>query len=241
MKLFKYLTVLSIGFAPCYAQAQSLLSPQDPGVEDMSQSRLETSKIPIGYIAEGVLDTTANSDYTGPWRGRLSRPIYSIDGRDILFPVGSVVVGNVYRVEGPNEAINNRLGFAPSHLVKPDGQAFEIGDQEILDKTGINAIKDQVDYHLYEQFAATGAYTVINVLPEVLVDRLKKDGNQNADNIQNFSGDLTERGASILEKYTELVPTEIIRAGTPFRVFFTKELFTKPWKRVRPYNLASGG
>ena len=81
----------------------------------------------------------------------------------------------------------------------------------------------------------------INVLPEVLVDRLKKDGKQNAENMQNFSGDLTERGASILEKYTELVPTEIIRAGTPFRVFFTKELFTKPWKRVRPYNLTSGG
>ena len=240
MKSLKMLAVFALGFVPALASGQSLFPNQNTEIEDFSKSGEPRGKVPIGYIAEGILDTTANSDYIGPWRGRLTRPIYSIDGKEILFPVGSVVVGKVYRVEGPNEVINNRLGFAPLHLVRPDGQAFELGDQSILDREGINGIKDLVEYHLFEMFAATGAYTVINVLPEVLVDRLKKDGNQNADNIQNFSGDLTERGADLLSKYTELVPTEVIRAKTPFRIFFTKELKVEPWGRLRKYNLTLG-
>ncbi|MCZ4283084.1 TrbI/VirB10 family protein [Kiloniella laminariae] len=229
-----------------HAQDQGLFQAPDTQVQVQGLGgerprRENVSKVPIGYIAEGALDTTANSDYTGPWRGKLTRPIYSIDGQNILFPVHSVVVGTVYRVEGPNEAINNRLGFAPSHIVRPDGEAFQITDQSVLDREGINGLYDTVDYHLYEQLIATGAYTAINVLPEILVDRLKESGNQNADNIQNFSGDLGERGQAILEKYIALVPTEVIRAKTPFRIFFTQELEVPVWRPTHRYQLSSGG
>lgn len=234
--------LLASALCACFAlstAAQSQTLPGQPGNLVAARDHENLFKVPVGYIAEGALDTTANSDYVGPWRGRLTRPIFSIDGKQVLFPAGSVVTGTVFRIEGPNEAIHNRLGFMPEYIVDADGQEYALTDQAILDREGINGLHDLVDYHLAEQLGASGAYTALNVLPEILVDRFTEDGSQNADTIENFSGDLGERGEAILQKYISLIPTETIRAKTPFRIFFTKPLEVPASRPVHQFKLSN--
>lgn len=178
------------------------------------------AKIPVGYVAAGTLTMTVNSDAPGPWRGTLSQPIYSIDRSQVLFPEGSLVVGRVIRISGVNEAINNRLGLLPTYLVRPDGEAFPIPQQAILDQLGIGGIADEVDYHLGVQLAAVGAFTAVNSLPEILA---AKSG-ATPDVAGNFFQLSAERGQLILNRYLTLLPTITVKAGTEFRVFFSEEM-----------------
>jgi len=178
------------------------------------------AKIPIGYAAAGTLTMTVNSDAPGPWRGTLSQPIYSIDRTQLLFPEGSVVVGRVIRISGTNDAINNRLGLLPTYLVRPDGEAFPIPQQSILDQLGIGGIADEVDYHLGVQLAAIGAFTAVNSMPEVIAAQ----GGAAPGIAGNFFELSRERGAVILNRYLTLLPTITVKAGTEFRVFFSEEM-----------------
>ncbi len=195
------------------------------------------AKIPVGYVAAGTLTMTVNSDYPGPWRGTLSQPIYSIDGSEVLFPEGSVVVGRVIRISGPNDAINNRLGLLPTYLVRPDGESFPINQQAILDQLGISGIADQVDYHLGVQLAAIGAFTGVNSLPDIIAAQGGAFGTIQG----NFFQLTTERGQILLNRYLTLLPTITVRAGTDFRIFFSEEMFpqiVRPRDRFELTNMA---
>lgn len=195
------------------------------------------AKIPVGYVAAGMLTMTVNSDYPGPWRGTLSQPIYSIDGSEVLFPEGSVVVGRVIRISGPNDAINNRLGLLPTYLVRPDGESFPINQQAILDQLGISGIADQVDYHLGVQLAAIGAFTGVNSLPDIIAAQGGAFGTIQG----NFFQLTTERGQILLNRYLTLLPTITVRAGTDFRIFFSEEMFAqivRPRDRFELTNMA---
>jgi type IV secretion system protein VirB10 len=197
------------------------------------------AKIPAGYVATGTLTMTVNSDYSGPWRGTLSQPIYSIDGSQFLFPEGTVVVGRVIRITGPNEAINNRLGLLPTTLVRPDGQAVAINQQAILDQLGISGIADQVDYHLGVQLAAIGAFTGLNSLPEIVAAQ----GGANATVQGTFFQLSSERGQILLNRYLTLLPTVTVRAGTEFRIFFSEEMLApilRPRDRFELTNIGKG-
>ena len=235
----------------------SLPSAAGPPVQGVPQAAAEatagqdfekytgpTAKIPIGYVGSGVLDMTAMSDYPGPWRGHLSQPIYSIDGRNVLFPEGTTVVGRTVRITGANEAINNRMGFIPQYLVRTsDGQAFPIKNQAVLDQLGISGLTDEVDYHLVEMGAAIGAFTAVEALPNILEAKAGAQPQQN-----NFTGSLlgntSTAGDNLLSRYTALVPTITVRARIPFRIFFTAEMLgpvTHPRDRLELTNIGPGG
>jgi type IV secretory pathway VirB10-like protein len=195
--------------------------------------------VPIGYAASGRLTMTAVSDYPGPWRATLDQPIYTIDRRHVLFPEGSVIVGRTVLVGGQNQAINNRLGFLPTHIVRPDGEAFSIRQQAVLDELGIGAIADQVDYHLGTQLAAVGAFSAIEALPDIIKDQATNE----RDVIGNFFEQGSSQGQVILQRYLTLLPTVTVRAGTPMRIFFQEELvvpLTRPRDRFELTNIAPG-
>ena len=74
--------------------------------------------IPVGTVAHGVIDMAVNSDYPGPWRGRLTHAIYSADQRHVIFPEGSIITGRAVRAQGVNEAIHNRMLFLPTYITR---------------------------------------------------------------------------------------------------------------------------
>jgi type IV secretory pathway VirB10-like protein len=202
------------------------------------------SKIPVGYLAQGRLDMTVNSDYPGPWRGILDHPIMSIDGSKILFPVGSKIVGRVVSIGGINAAINNRLGLLPRYIVLPNGDAFKISDQAILDELGISGIADQVDYHLGVQLAAIGAFTLVQAAPTVISAQAGAT-TANTSTTQtpqgSFASQASNAGEEIINRYTSLLPTIEVRAGTPFRIFFNEEMLAPVTRPTDAFQLTNVG
>ncbi|HEV2651662.1 MAG TPA: TrbI/VirB10 family protein [Rhizomicrobium sp.] len=200
-------------------------------------------KIPVGYLAQGRLDITVNSDYPGPWRGILDHPIMSIDGTKILFPLGSKVVGRVIQIAGANAAINNRLGLLPTYIVTPSGDAYKIREQSILDELGISGIADQVDYHLGVQLAAIGAFTAVQALPNIISAQgggASTTTSTNPTPEGNFANQTASQGEQILNRYMSLLPTINVRAGTAFRIFFNEEMLapvTRPAENFRFTNV----
>jgi hypothetical protein len=201
-----------------------------------------TSKVPIGYVATGILTMTINSDYPGPWRGQLTQPIYSIDNRTVLFPEGTVIVGRTVRVGGPNEAINTRLGLMPTYLVRADGVPFKLHQQAILDEVGIAGIPGDVDYHLGVQLAAIGAFVAVQSLPNVVSAQGGATPTTSTDPTTAFFNQSSQAGQNILQRYMTLVPTITCTEGTPIRIFFQEEMIApdlRPRDRFELTNVAT--
>jgi len=84
----------------------------------------------------------------------------------------------VIRIGGVNAVIHNRLGLLPTYLVRPDGGAFALAQQAVLDELGISGIADQADCHLGVQLAAIGAFTGVEVLPDIVRQAIGAEGQQ---------------------------------------------------------------
>jgi type IV secretory pathway VirB10-like protein len=178
-----------------------------------------TGKIAVGTLAEAIMGFTVISDYPGPWKGTLTQPIYSIDKKDVLFPEGSVIVGRTATIRGTNEAINRRMALIPTNIVTPDGVDYDLGDQSIVDGSGISGLADTVEFHLTEQIAAIAAYSVVQSAPNLINKAADANPVQGS-----FISTTQAAGQQLLERYTALVPTITINSGARFIIFFTKSL-----------------
>jgi type IV secretory pathway VirB10-like protein len=219
--------------APIYAQ--TIGQPQPQQVQVLQNDVLEppvveeqTFVVPIGAIAAGSLNITSSSDYPGPFRATLAHPIYTVDKKLVLFPAGSWVTGLTQRSEGVNEAIHNRITYLPRFITRPDGRSFPLEGAFVLDKNGIGAIKDQVDYHIDVQAAALAATTGLNVLPEIIQDAIS--GNAASVTAGTFIDGARNRGEQIINRYLELVPTATVRAGKEMLIFFGDEAKYPMWE-----------
>jgi len=213
------------GVAPSDNSAPTTSPPIGRGAEgslsyDSDRFPQTPVDIPIGTVAHGVIDMAVNSDYPGPWRGRLTHAIYSADQRHVIFPEGSIITGRAVRATGVNEAIHNRMLFFPQYITRSqDGLTVDISALSVLDKSGIAGLKDKVDRHLDIQAAAIGGASVAEALPTILENLVIGDNSAIAGSALFQT---QERALEIIEKYLDLVPTIEIRPGAEFRLFFSE-------------------
>jgi hypothetical protein len=193
------------------------------------------AKIPIGYVASGILDFTTISDYPGPWRGTLTQPIVSPDGQYVIAPAGSRVVGTAELASGVNQPIQNRMQFTPTAFVWPDGTAYPISGQFVIDQSGVSGIADKVDYHADIIAGALVAGGIADALPGILRDRLGGGTSTAQDEGVGIFSDLAGEAGSGIDRYTRLVPTVEVRPGTPFQVFFSQEVQLPPYREQTRY------
>jgi len=231
------------GFAaagsPTRPGSDSILNRESSGTVEFSPAQIEgRDKIPVGYIAQGTVGMTVNSDSPGPWKGTLSQPILSIDKHRILFPVGSTVTGRVVRITGVNDVINNRLGLLPTYITRPDGASMKIRQQSVLDQLGINGIADEVNYHVWTMIAAIGATAVVQSAPTILSNETQQKGAS-----QTFAGNFIGQGSYASEntfnRYLSLLPTITVHNGMPFRIFFSEEQFAPPIRQTDNFQLTN--
>ena len=193
------------------------------------------AKIPIGYVASGILDFTTISDYPGPWRGTLTQPIVSPDGQYVIAPAGSTVVGTAELASGVNQPIHNRMQFTPTAFVWPDGTAYPITGQFVIDQSGVSGIADKVDYHAEIIAGALIAGGVTEALPDILRDRLGAGTTIVQDEGLGILSDIAGEAGRGIDRYTRLVPTVEVRPGTPFQVFFFQEVRLPPYREQTRY------
>ena len=185
--------------------------------------------IPTGTVISAVLDQKLMSDYTGPFRALVSKDVYDVTGNHIIVPKGCRVIGRSVRISNVNEPIQARMGLTVRWFVLPDGKRISLEKKvAALDKEGVPAIKDKVNYHFFAQFMGVAAYAVLS-------SSTSYDGS-GADQEKSFEGNLSqsarEQFAPLAAKYLNLVPTITLNIGTPLNIFLEDDVYANPWDSV---------
>jgi type IV secretion system protein VirB10 len=99
--------------------------------------------VPQGNVIPAVLETAFNSTQAGFARAIVSRDVRSFDGKNILIPRGSRLIGKYSAdvAQGQSRAV-----IAWSRLIRPDGMTIAL-DSPTTDPQGRGGVKAAVDSH----------------------------------------------------------------------------------------------
>ncbi len=118
------------------------------------------------------LDTVLVNNLDGAAPGNVDvevyEPFFSHDsdpqGRRLLVPVGSRVMGEVFSVGQQNQ---ERLYVAFHKLRRPDGSTFKLENLKGLDQTGAVGLRDKVNNHIVSKIAVAGGIAALGTLTQL--------------------------------------------------------------------------
>jgi len=147
-----------------------------------------------------------------------------------LFPKGTVIDGRSVRVANINEPIQARTGLVVNWFVLPNGNRIDFNKSAAaLDSMGIGAIKDDVDYHLMEQFLGVAAYALVSTQSSSSASSpFTGQTNIKGDIEKNFRQQL----APLASRYLGLTPTITLNTGLPMSIYIENEMIVQPWGTI---------
>ena len=119
----------------------------------------KSATVPQGTLIPAVMETAFNSDRPGFARAIVSRDIRGFDGKRVLIPRGSRLIGE-YRSDtqqGQKRALINWV-----RLVRPDGVTITIGSPS-TDTLGRGGVKADVNTHFFQRFAGAILKSTIDI------------------------------------------------------------------------------
>ncbi|HYJ28827.1 MAG TPA: TrbI/VirB10 family protein [Allosphingosinicella sp.] len=171
-----------------------------------------TTTVAQGTLIPAVMETAFNSTRPGLARALVSQDIRGFDGRRVLIPRGSRLIGE-YRSDaqpGQRRALVNWI-----RLIRPDGATINIGSPA-TDTLGRGGIRANVNNHFFQRFAGSLLRSVVDVGITLAA------GAANAP-VVLLPGGL---GGSLggVQPQQQITPTLTVRAGTSISVFVARDL-----------------
>ena len=192
-------------------------TPENPGRVRTPADPKGFERIYEGSFLEGALITQLSGDFPGPALAQVSVPFYSNDRQRVLIPRGTRAIGAARAVTGRDQI---RLAVGFHRLVFPDGRWVSL-KFEGLDQVGTTALRDKVNRHYLQMFAAAGAVGILSGLT-------LQGSNPYAGGLRGFrsgAGQGFGQGATqILSRFLNRLPTITIRAGHRLRIWFTADV-----------------
>lgn len=162
-----------------------------------------------GTLIPAVLETAINSDLPGYVRAVVSSDIRSFDGKNVLVPRSSRLIGQ-YKSGVANG--QTRAYVMWTRLIRPDGVSVALASPAV-DETGQTGLTGKVDSHFMKRFGSAlllsvvgGASTLAGGGAGLIVS-----GGQSAASVA-----ASQNG--------QIPPTIRVRQGQPIRVFTAKDL-----------------
>lgn len=115
--------------------------------------------VPQGTLIPAVLETALDSNRPGLARALVSRDVRGFDGKRVLIPRGSRLIGE-YGTQ--TEAGQNRMLVNWIRLIRPDGATIAIGSPA-GDTLGRGGIRASVNSHFFERFAGAILQSALDV------------------------------------------------------------------------------
>jgi len=169
--------------------------------------------VPQGAIIAGVLETAINSDLPGYVRAVVSRDVMGFDGRRVLIPSGSRLIGQ-YR--SGLAAGQSRAFIVWTRLTRPDGVTVSLGSP-VTDTLGRAGLGGKVDSHFLKRF---GSAILLSVVQSGL-GLLQQGGN---DVIVRTADDAKSVAGIALQRDINIPPTVKVAQGTAIRIFIARDL-----------------
>jgi type IV secretion system protein VirB10 len=169
--------------------------------------------VPQGAIIAGVLETAINSDLPGYVRAVVSRDVMGFDGRRVLIPSGSRLIGQ-YR--SGLAAGQSRAFIVWTRLTRPDGVTVSLGSP-VTDPLGRAGLGGKVDSNFLKRF---GSAILLSVVQSGL-GLLQQGGN---DVIVRTADDAKSVAGIALQRDINIPPTVKVAQGTAIRIFIARDL-----------------
>jgi type IV secretion system protein VirB10 len=111
-----------------------------------------------GATIPGVLETALNSDLPGYTRAVVSRDVRSFDGKAVLIPRGSRLIGQYRSALSQGQS---RVFVIWTRVIRPDGVSVQIGSPGD-DALGRGGLTGEVDSHFFARFGGAVLLSVLN-------------------------------------------------------------------------------
>jgi type IV secretion system protein VirB10 len=163
-----------------------------------------------GTLIPAVLETAINTDVPGYVRAIVSQDVRSYDGRRILVPRSSRLIG---QYQSGLQAGQKRAYVIWTRLIRPDGVSVALGSPG-TDFSGQAGLPGKVNSHFFQRFGSAMLLSVVGGVAGALsggVGGVVLSGGQSA------AGNAVQQNGSI-------APTVRVRQGEPIRVFTARDL-----------------
>ena len=162
-----------------------------------------------GTMIPAVLETAINTDVPGFVRAVVSQDVKSYDGRRILVPRSSRLIG---QYQSGLQAGQKRAYVIWTRLIRPDGVSVALASPGTA-FDGSGGVPGKVDTHFFQRFGSALLLSVIGGLSTAA------SGGSSV----IVGGGQTAAGAA-LEQNGQIGPTIRVRMGEPIRVFTARDL-----------------
>ncbi|MFT4090798.1 MAG: type IV secretion system protein VirB10 [Asticcacaulis sp.] len=202
------------GNAPMLTGDEQFFSTQTSNLSNRA-SRMEnpSAVLPQGAVIPAVLETALNSDLPGYARALVSRDVRSFDGKTVLIPRGSRLIGQ-YK-SGLSLGVT-RAFVIWNRVIRPDGVSVQLGSPA-TDDMGQAGLSGSVDTHFAKRFGSAILMSVINGV-------VASNGSRNNTIVIGSSSDATNAATSALQENMRIPPTIKVAQGTPVQVFVARDL-----------------
>ena len=191
-----------------------------------------------GTIFDVILTSEINTDLPGEVTGRVSKNVYSSqDGRFLLIPQNSVLVGNY----------NSSISYAQSRaqviwhtLIRPDGYQINLGAMNGTDTKGAAGLKGFVNDHPMAYVKAIVLMSAFSIINGEFQATQGQTNNQYVQNIAANSQEMVNKlGDKLIDRAMDVQPTIVIKAGTQINVVVNQNLTLPEYKKpevTEPYH-----
>jgi type IV secretion system protein VirB10 len=175
-----------------------------------AENRRTDAWIPQGTMIRGTLETAINSDLAGMVKGIVREDVYSFDGRRILIPAGSSLIGDY---KSGVERGQERILIVWTRMIRGDGVSVQLGSYG-TDRLGRSGMTGIVDRKYWERFGPPALMTMIGGATQYIAQLGQK---QDRDiTIVNENGTVTtipqDNGSTSQDKAREIA-AETIASG----------------------------
>jgi type IV secretion system protein VirB10 len=115
--------------------------------------------VPQGYLIQAVLETGFDSTKPGYARAVVSRDVRGFDGKNILIPRGSRLIGEYQSVVAPGQ---NRAVISWTRLIRPDGMTIAM-DSPAVDTVGRGGVAASVNTHFFARLGDALLQTTVQI------------------------------------------------------------------------------
>lgn len=173
-----------------------------------------STTVPQGTLIAAVLETAFNSTRSGLARALVQRDVHGFDGRRVLIPRGSRLIGE-YRSDAT--AGQRRAFINWTRLVRPDGATIALGSPA-TDPVGTGGVRAKVDSHFFERFSGAILQSVLDVGVNLAAR------SSSSPVIVAFPGSVQGSAGNTVAAPTSIPPTLSVRQGTSVSVFVARDL-----------------
>jgi len=196
------------GMTPEELFAERVSGKADTATPDRMTSPSTT--VAQGTLMTAVLETAINSDLPGYARAVISQDVKSFDGRRVLIPRGSHLIGEYKSGLAVGQS---RAYILWTRLLRPDGVSIALASPA-TDYSGQNGLGGKVDSHFIKRFGAAILLSVIGAAGQAV-------GGGTGTVILSGPQQAVSAGA---QRDISIPPTVKVGLGQPIRVFTARDL-----------------